>query len=533
MEIRSIGTKFVLRITFVITLIMTISGIVTVYLQEKNATADLEEKFARIQAQLVTMLSSPLWDVNQQQVIEVVHSYLQDPDILAIEIADYIHETRHFGKIPGTHTVKKLSRPLQELYPPSLLFMPKGSESIKIYHDGEFVGTCVLTFSRQCITTQSRQTKITVGLVCLTLIGIETCFILFLVKRDISRPLYVTVRAAEQIAQGEFDVTLPECSRDEIGSLHTAFVNMSRQLKASFEKIETQQKELEILNEELEERVRERTTELHKANAALNQTVETLQMAQEQLVQAEKMVALGNLVAGVAHEINTPVGIGVTAASHLELKTQEMNALYKEGRMTRSALERYLETASHSSHMILQNLNRAADQIQSFKQVAVDQASHDIRAFYLHTYIHDLLTSLYPEIKRAHHTVTVNCPDDLEITSYPGAFSQILTNLIFNSLIHGFEKTTYGTISITVTCSGQTLSLRYEDTGKGIPEDKLPHIFEPFYTTKRGQGSTGLGLHIVYNLVTQQLRGNIHCKSPPGSGAAFLIQIPLSPAPDG
>ena len=284
---------------------------------------------------------------------------------------------------------------------------------------------------------------------------------------------------------------------------------------------------LRKLNEELEFRVEARTIELKEINDALLESLETLKKTQAQLVQAEKMAALGGLVAGIAHEINTPIGIGVTAVSYLEQKTRECEEKYEQGRMLRSDLEKYLKIARESTSMILKNLRRAADQIQSFKQIAIDQTSDEQRRFKLKACIDDLLLGLHPKFSKTRHTIAIYCPGDLELISYPGAFSQILTNLILNSLSHGFEQKAQGTIVLQITCEHDTLELQYSDDGCGMTAETLSRIFEPFYTTKRGQGGTGLGLHIVYNLVTQQLRGNITCESTPGIGTTFHIEVPI------
>jgi PAS domain S-box-containing protein len=284
---------------------------------------------------------------------------------------------------------------------------------------------------------------------------------------------------------------------------------------------------LRRLNEELEQRVEARTAELKAANRTLQESLKTLRRAQDRLVQAEKMSALGNLVAGVAHEINTPVGIGVTAASYLEQTSREIAQRHQESVITRSDLENYLKIATKSSEMILGNLRRAADLIHSFKQVAVDQTTDEKRTFNLKEYIDEILLSLHPKLKKTRHTVTVLCPEDLELHSYPGAFSQIIANFVINSLIHGFEHKAQGEILLEVTRENDTLQLRYSDNGKGISEEERARIFEPFYTSKRGQGGTGLGLHIVYNLVTQRLNGHIECKSTPEEGMIFTIQMPI------
>ncbi len=279
-------------------------------------------------------------------------------------------------------------------------------------------------------------------------------------------------------------------------------------------------------NREYQEHLEARTQELRITNQALETSLDTLQKMQEQLIQTEKMASLGRLVAGVAHELNTPIGIGVMAASYLEQQTHDIEALYREDTMKRSDLDHYIETAAESTRMILENLHRAAEQIQSFKHVAVDQSSTEQRTFSLKTYINEVLLSLSPKLKNTGHTVIVSCAKELELNSYPGAFSHILTNVVMNSLYHGFRNIEHGEIVIEALCEDDMLHLRYHDNGKGIAAEGLPRIFDPFYTTTRGQGGTGLGLHIVYNLVTQRLRGHIHCESAEGKGTTFYITIP-------
>lgn len=278
---------------------------------------------------------------------------------------------------------------------------------------------------------------------------------------------------------------------------------------------------------ELTSNLQIRAEELQQANQSLQNSLETLLLAQNHLIQSEKMTALGNLVAGIAHEINTPLGIGVTATSYLQQKTHEIHNLYSSGKMTRSDLERYLHTTEESTAMILGNLSRAAEQIQSFKQVAIDQTSDEMHRFNVKSHLHELLLSLHPKLKETPHVVTLHCPEDFEITSYPGAFSQIITNLMMNSLQHGFEYQEQGEITIDIRKEARELHLRYHDNGRGMTEEELAHIFEPFYTTKRGRGGTGLGLHIVYALVTQKLKGQIEYKSAAGTGTTFLIHVPL------
>ncbi|THB81683.1 MAG: hybrid sensor histidine kinase/response regulator [Desulfobacteraceae bacterium] len=271
--------------------------------------------------------------------------------------------------------------------------------------------------------------------------------------------------------------------------------------------------------------------DLEKANIELKNSLESLESARDHLVQSEKMAALGELVAGVAHEINTPVGVGVTAASFLEAKTKEFKKNYESGELKRSELEGFLNTAEEVSNSILINMMRAAELISSFKQVAVDQSSENKRRFNLDQYLHEILLSLGPKYKKTGHTVEVNCNKDIELDSFPGALSQILANLIVNSLIHGFNGMEGGLIRIDVYVENGSVVFVYTDNGVGMNPEQLEKVFDPFFTTMRGQGGTGLGMSIVFNLVTQTLKGNIACESTKGDGVKYTMTFPMDISP--
>ncbi len=303
-----------------------------------------------------------------------------------------------------------------------------------------------------------------------------------------------------------------------------------RQLASFSRDITARKKAQELiqrLNEGLEQRVHERTLQLEQANLELKETVEQLNRTHKQLVESEKMASLGGLVAGVAHEINTPVGIGVTAASHLEAKTRAMLEEYRAGRLKRSRLEEFLGLCDESTRMILVNLRRASDLIRSFKQVAVDRTSEERRRFALRDYLEEVLLSLKPHLKKTAISVELDCDPELEIDSYPGAYSQILTNLVMNSLVHAYGPGQAGRIRVVITQGEGRLRILFSDDGKGIAPEHLDKIFEPFYTTQRGRGGTGLGLHILYNIVTQKLEGTVRCESLLGQGTTFTLDVPL------
>ena len=310
----------------------------------------------------------------------------------------------------------------------------------------------------------------------------------------------------------------------------TGFIEMVEDIteRKNTEKIlKRSEMNLRILNEELESRVLRRTSELNDANIALIKTIEELQQTQAQLVESEKMAALGNLVAGVAHEINTPVGIGVTAASHLVEETKRYEKLYHQGQLTRADFNEYLLVSVETSNLVLSNLNRAIRLIQSFKNVAVDQSVSEKRLFTLKIYVDEILMSIHHELKKETHEIIIDCPDNIILYSYPGAFYQIFTNLIFNSIIHGFNRKKHGTINVIILKNEDRINIEFRDDGSGIPEKHLKRIFEPFYTTRRDTGGSGLGLHIVYNLVTRTLKGKIQCHSELDKGTVFTINFPL------
>lgn len=290
------------------------------------------------------------------------------------------------------------------------------------------------------------------------------------------------------------------------------------------EALKSYEQEIQIREHQanLENTVKIRTRELEDALA-------TLRESQEQLLVSEKMAVLGGLVAGVAHEINTPVGIGVTAASHLESKIQEVTQLYRSDELTQEGYEEFLESATEGSQIILRNLKTAADLVHSFKLVAVDQSSEAIRTFDLREYIGAILMSLQPELKQTRIEVEVEGPDKLKMTSYPGDISQILTNLIVNSIAHGYNQgADPGTIRINIGQEGEMATINYTDDGKGIPAEIIHKIFDPFFTTNRQAGRSGLGMHIVYNLITQKLKGTISCKNNQAKGVLFVIKIPVA-----
>ena len=301
-----------------------------------------------------------------------------------------------------------------------------------------------------------------------------------------------------------------------------------RELVAAFELSTREQQRLVRVSDRLQAQLSDANHELERRRSEAEAALESLREAQEAMVQSEKLASLGALVAGVAHEINTPVGIAVSCASHLADATQALRRRAGEGELGRAEFARYLATAIDTTDLILGNCERASQLIAGFKQVAVDRASAERRSVNLAAYIQDTLVSLQPKLRPSGHEVAVSCPGDLELDSYPGVLSQILSNLVMNALTHAFADGRPGDMAIAVDLpTPDTVRLCFTDNGRGMSEEHRARVFEPFFTTRRGRGGSGLGLHIVHNLVVGVLKGSITVDSVPDRGTSFTLLFPL------
>ena len=289
------------------------------------------------------------------------------------------------------------------------------------------------------------------------------------------------------------------------------------------------ERELQTLNSRLEEEVNQRTVALKSANNELIQTLEKLHQFQRQIVENEKMASLGDMVAGVAHEVNTPIGLGITASTMMLDRLAVIDQQFKDKTLKASAMERFINESRENLNIIYRNLDRAAQLISSFKQVAVDQTSEEAREVNVKQLIEETLMSMRPRLKKVTHTINIDCPETLNVMCKAGPLNQILINLIMNSLIHAFETVENGKIDVIARLTDdQKLKIIYKDNGSGIPTSIKKRIFDPFVTTKRGQGGSGLGMHLVFNLVTQALNGNIKLESEEGNGVEFTLTFPVT-----
>jgi hemerythrin-like metal-binding protein len=302
-----------------------------------------------------------------------------------------------------------------------------------------------------------------------------------------------------------------------LGALHRMYAG----LVDRNEQLLLAQGRLTALNASLEQRVTERTSELEASNALL-------QEERQWAIETEKMASLGRMVAGFAHEVNTPIGIAVGAVSQVSDLARHFGRMLQQDEIPEALVHENLALLNESSGLALANLRRAAKLVQSFKRTAVDQSSDAARDYLLSEVIEDVVHSLQPLFRRTAIVFSIDCPQDLKLHGVPGALTQVLTNLCTNAHSHAFaDGSGAGEIAIRVTRLPTDVELRFLDNGSGMDAASQSKVFEPFFTTRRNRGGSGLGLYIAYNLVTQSLGGRIECFSQPGAGTEFRIRFPL------
>lgn len=562
----------VLSVYFILTLIVTVGQIFTEYLSTKD---HVEDELQTLKNTFSTSLTRALWELNSEQASSIAEGLLELPIVEGVQVRDENgNQIADYGL-----SIQRPRSPIEEeliedhpggifSYSFPLIFKFSGREST--------VGDVTLYSSFDTIFG-----RIEIGI--FFLIGnalIKTTFLVFLFmtafRTMLSEPL------AEIIHQMEgFDPLHPDESKlsvkisddNELLQLKESYNNVIDDLIVSNGKLTNAQSQLSHANKKLddqnlilEQEVAKKTSslsqimlsleqqkdelianqrelrqenenrqyiedELRKKNSELANSMGNLQLTKDQLVESERMASLGGLVAGITHDVNTPLGVGVTAASFLQERLNNLKTSFEEKSLTTKNMENFINEAEQTANLLLTNLNRASELIASFKQVAVDQTSETEREINLNDYIRDIIKSLKPSFKHNNHEIVVSCPEDLYIRCAPGAIAQIVTNMIVNSLVHGFEDTNDGKITLDVSTDNNTIEMRYRDNGKGLSNDDLDKLFDAFFTTKRGEGGSGLGTHIMYNLVTQSLSGHIEAQSKPGDGLQYTIRFPMKGKP--
>lgn len=507
---KRLGIRLLAAILLCSSLITLIATGLQLWLDYRYELSAIDERIEQIEKSSLKSLSNSLWEISPEQVQVQLEGLHQLPDVEFLQITSSYNDFYQAGKKPASGPVVERQYELSHQ-------IDNGST----YN----VGVLTLVISLEAVY-QRLADKV---LVILTSQGVKTffvsIFILTIFNRLITQHLGTMADYASRLKLDQLGKPLQlkrkeRREKDELSQVVDAMNTMRESMLQDMRKRASAEQALATLNAELEQRVEHRTHELEQRNHELQETLHKLQLTQQQLVESEKLAALGGLVAGVAHEINTPIGIGYTAASYLadQAKIQQQND--PDNPMTQTALE--------SSLMIQQNLERANQLISAFKLVSVDQSSEQKRRFDLIDYVDEILTSLSPRMKICQPEVSISSPEHIMLDSYPGSFYQIFNNLIINSLLHGFDNQPGGKISINFELKDEMVLIDYRDNGQGIPEGWHKKLFEPFATTKRNQGCSGLGMHITYNLISQLLKGHIQCiEDDKQQGAHFRLCFPL------
>ncbi|MGL1957109.1 MAG: ATP-binding protein [Colwellia sp.] len=491
-------------------LLSVCSTLAQLYSSFQSSLISLEQRFDNIETSYLPSIATSLWDFNERLINQQIRGIVDLPDISFVKIVTDIGNEPQFGEA--------------DIIPEKVVEYP-------INYGEQNVGQLQIYADYRDIYQHLWQQA---GFILLTefiKIFIVTFFIIAIVDRLIIRHLLRITRYAQKLASHNLDEKLILTTRfkdkDELDYLVDAINDMRIKLKEEIVKLESAENALLSLNGELEVKVHDRTTMLAESNEQLQNSLDNLTLAQDQLVQSEKMASLGQLVAGVAHEVNTPLGISITSISALKEKVDALKKAVDSQELTKSLLNSTLSLVSEYQQIIERSLNKAVNLIRSFKAVAVEQHTDVEVNVNLPQLIHDIVNTVKTMFKQKKYRINIEIEDDLTLLTYSSAWNQILTNFLMNSHIHGFEDRIQGEISIVFTHTNDYLTLTYKDDGVGIRDDVKNKVFDPFVTTKRGQGGSGLGLNIVFNLVDAKLGGTIKSLETE-QGVCFQVIVPIS-----
>ncbi|MDD2697975.1 MAG: HAMP domain-containing sensor histidine kinase [Arcobacteraceae bacterium] len=471
--------KVVFAFYFSITIIITLIHFTIEYYHTKE---NINNELKMVSQTFMQSIQGALWNFDMIQVKSITSGALQLPSVLSIKIFD-----------------KNTNQTIYNIQKPNFDLSSQGvfSYSQELYHttlknETVYVGT-IQYFSNHNIVIE--RVKLSFFIILFNSILkslILTILFIWAFNKYLTKPLEKITNDIKNIdlhhLKNHKTISVDTTKKDELTFLSIAFNDM---LKNFDEKLNI------------------------------------IQETNKHLIESEKMAALGGMVAGISHEINTPVGIALTGITYLQEQTINIKKLYEEENMSEEDFLHYLDDANTLNNSIQINLQKAASLINSFKKVAVDQSSNEERKINLKEYIEEIILSLHSKIKKTNISIVIDIEDNILLTTKPGAISQIITNLIANSLTHGFENQQSGEIKITAKLEENNLHLRYQDDGKGISKDVEHKIFNPFFTTNRANGGSGLGMSIVFNLVTTVLSGEIDLQSELHKGIIFDIIIPI------
>ena len=398
---------------------------------------------------------------------------------------------------------------------------------------GDVRGALEIIIPIEAIVENNFSNTIQTIILLFSILFISILIIYLLVINKFIQPIEEISEFVNEIKNGNLSSTLHIYEHNELKLLSDDINLMTKSLKETLDLLHKEictrkkaENELGALNNQLDNKVQIRTDELKNQNEKLKKTLIDLETTQNDLSKSQKMANLGELVGGITHEINTPLGISITTASYIESLTLDLDKLHKSEEMTEENFENFISNIVENIKTILSSLNRVTVMVKSFKDIALDQVIEEKRVFNLEEYINEVLISIRNKTKKYKHNIELKIDKDITINSYPGYFYQVFTNLINNSYLHAFEGIEEGEIQIIVSEVNDSIKLIYKDNGVGVNKEIADKIFNEYFTTKKGKGGTGLGLSIINNLITQKLNGTIEIQSKEQSGLEFTITIP-------
>ncbi len=474
-------------------------------LSRKTVMEDLRRDLSRVAEVLALSLAEPIWQVSPDLAEPMVKAQVDDPRFVSIVVTENAAQQAFVEFHRGT--------------PDDAMTL---TETRPVMRDGREIAKLTIVMSAEPLMTRKRDDLWNALWRSMLTLTVSLALILVVMQRRVLRPMERLSRAADELASGQLDRPLKLGGEDEIARVGKAMERMRQALLKAFD-------DLRGHASTLEDQVAQRTVQLTEANAELTQALANLKTAQRELVESEKLASLGRLVAGVAHELNTPLGNALTVVSALEDRWGKLDRMLADNTpMRRSQLEELVKDTRRGQDILHRNVQKAADLVKDFKQVAIDQTSDTRRDFELAQVVEDVLVMVEPSFKHTPFRIVTDLYPDLRMSSYPGALGQVLTNLLMNALVHAFEGRETGMVQVAChRLDASQVELTVSDDGRGMDASVVRKIFDPFFTTKLGKGGSGLGMHIVHNIVTNVLGGQIEVISQPGEGTRMLMRLPV------
>lgn len=499
--------KIAHKLTVSVVLAITCIFLLTTIYEYQKSMSDMEDnlsfKLEYTADMMSASLADPVWDYDYSGVEAFGDSLFKDPEIALLMVLDDVSGELYSHEMLGTGY--ELADRLAINHP--------------IVYEGKSIGTLTIGitkyFSREEIENQLllRSLELLVSIITLTVI-------IFFISSKITKPLAILEDDAKRLAQGKERIVMSSYGDDEIGSLAKTFNDMG-------DIVEAMTSQLYEINDSLEDKVAHRTAELLEKNNELNNAMKTLKETQNELIRSSKLKLTTRLVAGVAQEINTPLGLTITITTFIEEKVKQIHKLLAIDDLTKEDIKKLTEDILEASSSLESNLRRVTKLMQHFKELMLENQNQSPVWFEFDKHIKKVTQGLMMDLMGSNIEIKVSCPENLIIKSYPNAYLQILKQLADNAVLHGFKEGNGGNISIDCEERESSLVITFKDDGEGMTSEVAENIFSPFYKGDMKMDSSGLGLAIVDNIVNVQLGGFIRCSSNEREGTKFEIKVPV------